>query len=130
MSNSHTLKIFIVDDDMFCRELYQKHLRNIGIDDISAFESGEECLKHLYIKPDVIFIDYNMIPYNGIELMKRIRAINPDIQLLLISGQKDIKVAVQALRNGAFDYIIKGDKDLEMITYATSRLRTIVKIIE
>jgi DNA-binding NtrC family response regulator len=122
MNKINNLLIFIVDDDLFCRELYQKHLRNIGFENILVFENGQSCLDSLYLQPDVMFIDYNMTPYNGLELMEKVRVLNPDVHVLLISGQKDIRIALEALRGGAFDYIIKGERDLEMISNVTNRL--------
>jgi DNA-binding NtrC family response regulator len=122
MNKINNLRIFIVDDDLFCRELYQKHLRNIGFENILVFENGQSCLDSLYLQPDVMFIDYNMTPYNGLELMEKVRVLNPDVHVLLISGQKDIRIALEALRGGAFDYIIKGERDLEMISNVTNRL--------
>jgi DNA-binding NtrC family response regulator len=122
MNKINNLRIFIVDDDLFCRELYQKHLRNIGFENILVFENGQSCLDSLYLQPNVMFIDYNMTPYNGLELMEKVRVLNPDVHVLLISGQKDIRIALEALRGGAFDYIIKGERDLEMISNVTNRL--------
>jgi DNA-binding NtrC family response regulator len=122
MNKINNLRIFIVDDDLFCRELYQKHLRNIGFENILVFENGQSCLDSLYLQPNVMFIDYNMTPYNGLELMEKVRVLNPDVHVLLISGQKDIRIALEALRGGAFDYIIKGERGLEMISNVTNRL--------
>jgi DNA-binding NtrC family response regulator len=123
-----SLKLFIVDDDKFCRMLYQQHLLNLGFNNIYLFDNGEDCLNNLHMKPDIIMVDYDMTPFDGLELIRKIRKIDPAIYLLLISGQKDIRVALDALRSGAFDYIIKGEEDLAMISNATAKVRELVKM--
>jgi DNA-binding NtrC family response regulator len=108
--------------------LYQQHLLNLGFNNIYLFDNGEDCLNNLHMKPDIIMVDYDMTPFDGLELIRKIRKIDPAIYLLLISGQKDIKVALDALRSGAFDYIIKGEEDLAMISNATAKVRELVKM--
>jgi len=116
-------KIFIVDDDFFCRELYSRHILNLGFDHIRVFENGDDCLNNINERPDIVFLDYNMEPYDGLELMQKIKEVIPDTHIILISGQKEIQVAVDALKSGAFDYIIKGDQELENITNAANKIR-------
>jgi DNA-binding NtrC family response regulator len=101
------MKIFIVDDDIFCLTLYEQFLRNLGYTDITTFNAGDECIQQLKDKPDVVFLDYNMEGMNGIDVLKKIKAINPDIIVYIITGQESSQVAVEAIRNGAVDYIVK-----------------------
>jgi DNA-binding NtrC family response regulator len=116
------LVFFIVDDDTISRKIYQQHLANLGFTQVHEFSNGTDCLENLDLQPDVMFLDYDMTPINGIELLKKVKQICPNIQLLMLSGQKDLRVAVDAMKNGAFDYIVKGEKDLEKIAIATVNL--------
>lgn len=128
MSNASQLKVFIVDDDWFCRQLYHQHLLNLGIKDILLFDNGEDCLKNLDIQqPDMILLDYNMKPYNGLEVMKKIKMLYPGIYLLMISGQSDVQVAMNALQHGAYDYIIKGEHEIETIKKVTTIIMTVIR---
>lgn len=113
-----------MDDDLFCRALFYRHMLNLGFSNITVFDNGNDCLDQLNERPDIIFLDYNMKPYDGLNLMHRIKQIRPESYVILISGQKEIQVAVDALKSGAFDYIIKGEKELEMITQATDKIRS------
>ena len=122
MESVQNLKFFIVDDDPFCRMLYQQHLVNLGFHNNCLFDNGMDCIKKLTEKPDIIFLDYDMKPYNGLEVLRMVKRMNPDVHLLLISSQKDMQVAINALKYGAFDYIVKGDKDLETISHALKRI--------
>jgi DNA-binding NtrC family response regulator len=101
------LKIFIVDDDIFCLTLYEQLLRNLGYTDVTPFTSGDDCLDRLQNQPGLVFLDYNMEGLNGIEVLKRIKAFNPAIIVYIISGQENNEIAVAASKHGALDYIVK-----------------------
>ena len=122
MSSAKNLKFFIVDDDPFYRMLYNQHLLNLGFRNNVLMDNGEDCLNRLHMQPDIIFLDYNMPPSNGIDILQKIKKSNPNIYILLISGQNDIKVAVSALKYGAEDYIVKGEEDLDMISGVLNKI--------
>ena len=122
MEHYEKLKFFIVDDDPFCRSLYHQHLINLGYKNNVVFDNGYDCIKKLDLLPDVIFLDYDMQPYNGLEILQRVKQYNPHIHLLIISSHKDADVINDAMKYGAYDYIMKGDKDLEMISKVIKRI--------
>jgi len=122
MTTTKLPKFFIVDDDPFCRMRYNQHLQNLGFKDNILFDNGLDCINKLNLQPDIIFLDYDMQGYNGLEVVQKINRLNPDIYVLLISGQRDMQVAVDALRSGAFDYVIKGEDDLDKITTALKNM--------
>ena len=101
------MKIFIVDDDIFCLTLYTQFLRNLGYSDMTSFNAGDECLEQIKEQPALVFMDYNMEGMNGIEVLKRIKAANPRIMVYIISGQENSLVAKEALQQGALDYVVK-----------------------
>lgn len=117
-----SLKFFIVDDDPFSRMLYQQHLVNLGFKDNVLFDNGNDCISKLNMQPDIIFLDYDMQPLNGLDVLTAVKKYNPNIQLLIISGHGDIEVASDAIKMGANDYIKKGDRDLELISEAISKI--------
>ena len=117
-----TLKIFLVDDDLICLNIYKKHLENTGYTDVSCFESGEACLNLLIQNPDVIFLDYEMNSLSGLEVLKKIKRFNPDIFIVFLSGQENIATAVNALKYGAFDYIVKSDGQLLSIQKVLNKI--------
>lgn len=127
MENQSEFKFFIVDDDVFCSSLYEQHLNNIGCTNITHFSNGIDCLNNLHENPDIIFLDHNMNDLTGFEVLKKIKRINPAIYVVMISGQDDIKTAVDALKYGAFDYLIKDDQVSTKIEILISK---IIKIKE
>jgi len=122
MNSFENLKVFIVDDDPFCRMMYHQHLLNLGFKENFLFSNGPDCINNLSEQPDIVFLDYDMKPYNGLETLKIIRQYNPGIYLLMLSAQKDIRVAINALKHGAYDYISKGNNDLEMISKVVNNI--------
>ena len=109
------LKIFLVDDDAFYLNILKQHLHNIGCENVSTFENGTDCLNQLQDKPDVIFLDYSMDTLSGVEVLNKIKRNNPNIFVVMISAQGDIQPAVNSLKQGAFDYLEKGDDDQSKI---------------
>jgi DNA-binding NarL/FixJ family response regulator len=116
MLTTNKFKFFIVDDDPFCRSLYQQHLVNLGFKNNILFENGHDCLEMLDLAPDIIFMDYDMQPMNGIEVLKKIKKRYPNINLFIISSHSSEEVVREALKCGAEDFIPKGDNDLELIS--------------
>ncbi len=125
MESQSEFKFFIVDDDVFCSSLYEQHLNNIGCTNITHFSNGIDCLNNLHENPDIIFLDHNMNDLTGFEVLKKIKRINPAIYVVMISGQDDIKTAVDALKYGAFDYLIKDDQVSTKIEMLISKIITI-----
>jgi DNA-binding NtrC family response regulator len=106
--------IFIVDDDPMQAMMLQDYLSKYSTFTISVFNSGEECLKNLDKEPNIIFLDYNFDKagkdaMNGIDILKEIKAKRPETEVVMISGQDRIEVAVNTIKYGAFDYIVKSE---------------------
>ena len=115
-------KIFLVDDDLFCLHLHEQHLKTLGIRDISKFETGTDCLNNLIEYPDIIFLDHKMDTLSGFDVLKKVKRFDPNINVVMISGQEDLQTAINSLKFGAFDYIIKCNDIQSKITDVLSRI--------
>ena len=124
MLKKFNLNIFLVDDDALCLHLYRQFLKQLGYNNVYLFDNGTDCLENLpTLHPGLIFLDYNMDELNGIDVLKQIKAFNPAITVLFISGQEDIEIAVNAMRQGALDYIVKSSLN-------TDKMRSIMERVE
>lgn len=123
-------KIFVVDDDFFFQNLFRQHLENLGYKDVTLYSSGFDCLNHLYDKPDVIFLDHNMDNLSGYEVLKKIKRFNPDIYVVMVSAQEEIKPAIDALKHGAFDYIQKGNDELTKVRQVLVKIAEVKDLLE
>ncbi|NLB27195.1 MAG: response regulator [Bacteroidales bacterium] len=124
MQNSKNLLIFIVQDSVVYKNLIVGYLKSKKFQNLKTFKNGEECLKNIHLKPDIIVLDYSFEGITGLELMKKVKADNPGIDFIFLSGQNDVEVAVNIMRMGAADYIVKNDKApvnlVNAIEYLTS----------
>ncbi|MGF2414470.1 response regulator [Ferruginibacter sp.] len=125
-----SLKIFVVDDDEFCLNWYKQHLFNLGYTSIEVFDNGTACLNNLIQQPEVIFLDYGMDVLNGVEVLKKIKRFNPNIYVVFISGQEDVQTAVNALKYGAFDYIVKGTDERKRIAQVLEKIHEVNELLQ
>ncbi|MGI6322843.1 MAG: sigma-54-dependent transcriptional regulator [Bacteroidales bacterium] len=111
----NALKIFVVEDSEWYKKLLV-HTLSLNPDyEIKSFDNGKDFLACLHESPDIVTLDYRLPDINGLDLLKRIRQENPDIQVILISEQDDISVVVSLLKLGAYDYITKSENIRERL---------------
>jgi DNA-binding NtrC family response regulator len=128
MNNSR--QIFLVDDDNFSINLYRQVLENNGYANVSTFLNASIALFNLEKKPSVVFLDYHMSDISGIEVLKKIKKFDKNIYVIMISGQEKIQVAFDAIKLGAFDYIEKGDNEIEKIMEVLEKIEKLEKVNE
>lgn len=99
--------IFVVDDDRYVLDSVTTLLRDHGFS-VNAFSSGHDAIKRFVSEPvDLVLTDVNMPGITGIELLEKIRFLDRDTPVLLMTAYADLDTAVQAIQMGAFDFIIK-----------------------
>jgi DNA-binding NtrC family response regulator len=114
MNNEAKIKLFLVDDDaMFLKLLEIEFLEHADFD-IETYATGELCLANLSHNPDIIILDYYLDgikknAMNGIDVLDKILAVNPDIPVIMLSCQDKIEVAVNCLHHKAVDYVVKSE---------------------
>ncbi len=116
-------RIFIVEDDPWYGEILAYHLSLNPDHEIFRYTTGKDCLANLAKKPGLISIDYSLPDTNGTVLLKKLKQLNPDIPVIVISGQDDITTAVDLLKIGASDYFIKDDNTKELLWNAVKRIK-------
>lgn len=116
-------KIFIVEDDPFYGRLLKHHLSLNPHYEVILYTTARECLEMMYQKPDVICVDYGLPDMTGDVLCTKIRSLNSNIPIVVISGQEDISTAVDLLKKGARDYIIKDDNTKDLLWKSIINIR-------
>ena len=107
MKNDETFRILVVDDNKELREILEEFLESDG-HEVEGSPDGLDALKRHQKSPfDLIITDLNMPEISGMELIKTIRKENQDTEFVIITGYASMDSAVEAVRIGAFDYIVK-----------------------
>lgn len=123
------LKIYLVEDDLFFGENLKYHLKLNPDYDILLFQTAKECLNNLHQKPDIICLDFGLPDMKGDVLLKKIRETNNQIPIIIISGQEDIEVAVNFLKLGARDYIVKNEHTKDILWNSIIKIRENLNLV-
>ena len=127
MTLTRPKKIFIVDDDLMTTEALTDFLNLRSSHQIRAFSTGEECLRHLSECPDVIILDYYLNSVqkdaaDGMQILKSIKKIYPQVHVIMLSSQDRYAVAMQTIQKGAEQYVIKDEEAFEKIANMIAQL--------
>jgi two-component system C4-dicarboxylate transport response regulator DctD len=99
--------VFFIDDDAKLREASVQSLELAGID-VESFDGAEAALARIDAGfPGIIVSDIRMPRIDGLQLFARVREIDPEIPVILITGHADVAMAIGALKDGAFDFLTK-----------------------
>jgi DNA-binding NtrC family response regulator len=106
-SSDDHYRILIVEDDQILREMLEHYLRN-GENAVDLAVNGREGLeKHMQNGYDLIITDLNMPEMTGIDLVRNVREKDDFVEFIIITGYATLESAVEAIKIGAFDYIVK-----------------------
>lgn len=129
-TNKNNPKIFIVEDNVFYSELINSRLEEKGYTNVQLYHSGEDCVDNLYQNPEIVILDYDLGKMNGLDVLKEIKSVNPNIQIVFLSGQENISVAVDSLKYGAYDYVEKNNHSLGRIPGIIAQINKYNKILQ
>jgi DNA-binding NtrC family response regulator len=104
------VKIFVVEDDKWYADVLAYSLKLNPDYEVNVFTSGKDLLHNMHLQPDVITLDYRLPDISGEVIMKEIRQKYPHIPIVVVSGQDDIGIAIELLKAGAYDYIVKNEE--------------------
>ncbi|MCK5820290.1 MAG: sigma-54-dependent Fis family transcriptional regulator [Bacteroidales bacterium] len=117
------MKIFIVEDDKFYNKLIEHHLKLNPDFEIQTFFNGQDLIDKLSDNPDIISLDYSLPDMTGHDVLAKVRNYDPNIEVVVISGQDNISTAVQLLKEGAYDYITKDENIKERLLNTIHKIR-------
>jgi DNA-binding NtrC family response regulator len=107
--------VLLIDDEEKLRQLLQRIIRLEGFD-VQEAATGQAALKKLASQDfEVVLCDVKLPDSNGVDLVKQIKSLHPATEVILLTAYGNVPDGVQAMRNGAFDYIMKGDDNDKII---------------
>lgn len=121
--------VLVIDDDLGVRESLKMILKDkFSVSTMSNVDEALDGLNH--IKPEMIFLDIKMPSANGLDFLKQIRSLNSTIPIIMITAFPSTQTTITALRNGAFDYIIKPFQPSEILNVAEKALHYRIELSE
>ncbi len=132
MTNSKSnmqYKIFVVEDNVLYAQILKKQLVDDGYQ-VKMFHNGRDFLANLDENPDVITLDYTLPDMTGFDVLKKIQKRRPDTNVIVISAQENINTAIDLMKSGAYDYIMKAPDTREKLSniikniYRSDQLKT------
>jgi DNA-binding response OmpR family regulator len=100
-------RLLVVDDEHEITDLLDEHFRACGYDVAIAHDGGEALRLFVVRRPDAVVLDITMPGPDGTEVLGRLRALDPTVSVVMLTGNDDETLARQLLRAGAFDYVPK-----------------------
>lgn len=126
--------MFVIDDDPVQTEMIKDYLSDRYIFEMKVYENGEAAMDDVRkLKPEIVVLDYhlnanNPNAMNGIEVLKQIKSHSPATKVIMFSAQDNINIALESMRNGAYDYIIKGETAFNKMETTVNRLGEMHKL--
>jgi DNA-binding NtrC family response regulator len=118
-----TYHISIVEDDPFYGEILEYHLCLNPDYKVTRFLTGKDFLNQLHQPPDLITLDFSLPDITGEKLYQNIREAHPLVPVIVISSQENIVVAVNLLKMGVQDYLVKDDSTKDLLWNSILRIR-------
>ena len=102
-----TARVLIVDDEKAFSAVLAERMKNRGLQ-VDTVESGDEALKQITKATyDAVILDLAMPRLDGIETLKRMLDISPDLQVILLTGQATVEKGIEAVKQGAMEFLEK-----------------------
>jgi two-component system nitrogen regulation response regulator GlnG len=100
-------KVLIVDDDADIRRAFHRNLEREGLQIVDA-GSGEEAIRQIAVhQPDLVVMDIRMGGSNGLETLRKLRALDAKLLVIMMTAYGTTQTAIEAMKLGAFDYVLK-----------------------
>lgn len=116
--NANTIKVLTIDDDFAVRESLANYLEDYGYAVVQAGDGQEGLEVFAAEHPELVLVDLRMPRMDGLQVLDHITRESPETPIMVVSGAGDIREVVEALRKGAWDYLIKPIQDMDILLHA------------
>ena len=117
--------VLLIEDNPDDVKIMKRYVKKSGVPfKVEQASTGKEGIKKLKnVDPDFVVLDYNLPDMNGIEILRAIREFNEDIPVVMLTGADDRQTAVEAMKLGALDYIVKEIASYEMLPVMLEQIK-------
>ena len=120
-------KVFIVEDNKTEGLMIQLAFSGIENISISYFSLGFELLENLNEQPDIIVVDMVLPDIHGLEIIKKIKEVQPEARIIVLSADERAGLIAQAQSEGVYNYIVKGESSLRYLKSVVEDLLTLLE---
>jgi len=129
MPNIKNPLIFVVEDNQMYNKLVVSYLKTNKFTNVESFLSGEEALKNMDKNPDIVIQDYLLEGMTGIEVLIKAKKSNPNVEFIFLSGQDSIDIAINSMKYGAYDYIVKDQMALQKLVNKINKINSVTELV-
>ena len=129
MDAKKSMLIFVVEDNVLFNKMVCEHLKKNNYTNLKSFVSGNECIKAVMKgeHPDIVIQDYFLDDTNGVDVLKAVKKQSRKSEFIFLTANEDIEVAIDSMKYGALDYIIKEKGDV--LNRLVDKLNKVAKLI-
>jgi DNA-binding NtrC family response regulator len=118
--------IFFVDDDKMMLNLMEYTFKCRDGFEVKSFFSGEECIKHMHLNPELIVLDYYMgtdeeNAMTGLDTLRKINSLKQEVPVIILSREKDKDTIAEFKKEGAMRYVVKDDYFIDTLIESIER---------
>lgn len=130
MQNIKNPLIFVVEDNQMYNKLVVSYLKTNKFTNVESYLSGEEALQNMHKNPDIVIQDYLLEGMTGIEVLIKAKKSNPNVEFIFLSGQDSIDIAINSMKYGAYDYIVKDQMALQKLVNKIHKITSITELVK
>ena len=129
MDAKKSMLIFVVEDNVLFNKMVCEHLKKNNYTNLKSFVSGNECINAVMKgeHPDIVIQDYFLDDINGVDVLKAVKKQSRKSEFIFLTANEDIEVAIDSMKFGALDYIIKEKGDV--LNRLVDKLNKVTKLI-
>jgi DNA-binding NtrC family response regulator len=130
MQNTKNPLIFVVEDNQMYNKLVISYLKTNKLTNVMSFLTGEDALKNMDKNPDIVIQDYLLEGMTGIEVLIKAKKTNPNVEFIFLSGQDSIDIAINSMKYGAYDYIVKDQMALQKMVNKIQKINSVTELVK
>ncbi|MDP3644300.1 MAG: response regulator [Bacteroidota bacterium] len=130
MPNTKNPLIFVVEDNQMYNKLVVSYLKTNKFTLVESYLSGEDALKNMDKNPDIVIQDYLLEGMTGIEVLIKAKKSNPNVEFIFLSGQDSIDIAINSMKYGAYDYIVKDQMALQKLVNKINKINSVTELVK
>lgn len=130
MQNNKNPLIFVVEDNQMYNKLVVSYLKTNKLTNVESYFTGEEALRNMDKNPDIVIQDYLLEGMTGIEVLIKSKKTNPNVEFIFLSGQDSIDIAINSMKYGAYDYIVKDQMALQKMVNKIQKINSVTELVK